>query len=45
MSAPLSVLVVGCGNMGSSHALAYHRHPGFRIAGLVDCTTIEAALV
>jgi len=39
MSAPLSVLVVGCGNMGSSHALAYHRHPGFRIAGLVDCNS------
>jgi predicted dehydrogenase len=32
----LSVLVVGCGNMGSSHARAYHRLDGdFRIAGLV----------
>ena len=37
MSVPLDVLVVGCGNMGSSHALAYHHDPGFRIAGLVDC--------
>ncbi|MCX6866977.1 MAG: Gfo/Idh/MocA family oxidoreductase [Verrucomicrobia bacterium] len=37
MSAPLNVLVCGCGNMGSSHALAYHHDPGFRIAGLVDC--------
>ena len=32
----LSVLVAGLGNMGRSHALAYHRLPGFRIAGLVN---------
>ena len=32
---PLRVLVVGCGNMGSSHARAYHRLPGFVVAGLV----------
>ncbi len=32
---PLRVLVVGCGNMGTSHARAYHRLPGFAIAGLV----------
>ena len=32
----LSVLVVGCGNMGSSHARAYHRlADDFRIVGLV----------
>jgi predicted dehydrogenase len=34
--APLSVLVVGCGNMGTSHARAYHRlNRDFRIVGLV----------
>ena len=33
---PLRVLVVGLGNMGSSHALAYHDLPGFEIAGLVN---------
>ena len=32
----LSVLVAGLGSMGRSHALAYHRHPGFTIAGLVN---------
>jgi predicted dehydrogenase len=30
------VLVAGLGGMGRSHALAYHRHPGFEIAGLVN---------
>ncbi len=30
------VLAAGLGNMGRSHALAYHRHPGFEIAGLVN---------
>ncbi len=35
MSKPLRVLVVGCGNMGSSHARAYFNHHGFEIAGLV----------
>jgi predicted dehydrogenase len=33
---PLRVLVVGCGNMGSSHAAAYHTNPGFEIVGLVS---------
>jgi predicted dehydrogenase len=33
---PLRVLVAGLGNMGRSHALSYHRHPGFEIAGLVN---------
>ena len=32
----LRVLVAGLGGMGRSHALAYHRHPGFEIAGLVN---------
>jgi predicted dehydrogenase len=35
MSAEIRVLVIGCGNMGRSHAKAYHRNPGFRICGLV----------
>jgi len=30
------VLVVGCGNMGASHARAYHSMPEFEIAGLVS---------
>jgi predicted dehydrogenase len=30
------VLVVGCGNMGSSHAMAYHTIDGFEICGLVS---------
>ena len=33
---PLRVLVVGCGNMGSSHAKAYHDMEGFTICGLVS---------
>ncbi len=32
----LRVLVVGCGNMGASHAIAYHTLPGFEICGLVS---------
>lgn len=32
----LRVLVVGLGNMGRSHALAYHHNPGFEIAALVN---------
>ena len=32
----VSVLVVGCGNMGASHAQAYHDSPGFEICGLVS---------
>jgi predicted dehydrogenase len=32
----LKVLVVGCGNMGASHATAYHTLPGFEICGLVS---------
>jgi predicted dehydrogenase len=33
---PLRTLVVGLGNMGRSHALAYHNNPGFEIVGLVN---------
>lgn len=36
---PLRVLVAGLGNMGRSHALAYHRNPGFEIAALVNRST------
>ncbi len=32
----LKVLVVGCGNMGTSHARAYNKLDGFEIAGLVS---------
>src|SRR5688500_13532526 len=32
----LRVLVVGCGNMGSSHAKAYHNLDGFEICGIVS---------
>lgn len=32
----LNVLVVGLGQMGRSHAMAYHDHPGFEIVGLVN---------
>jgi predicted dehydrogenase len=33
---PLRVVVAGLGNMGRSHALAYHTNPGFEIAALVN---------
>lgn len=33
---PLRTLVVGLGNMGRSHALAYHHDPAFEIVGLVN---------
>jgi predicted dehydrogenase len=33
---PVRVLVAGLGNMGRSHALAYHSNPGFQIAALVN---------
>jgi len=36
MNPPLKVLVVGCGHMGASHALAYHSLPDFEIVGLVS---------
>jgi len=32
----IRVLVVGCGNMGSSHAKAYHDLEGFQICGIVS---------
>lgn len=33
---PIRVLVVGAGNMGGSHATAYHHMEGFEICGLVS---------
>jgi predicted dehydrogenase len=33
---PLRVLVAGLGNMGRSHARAYHNNPGFEIVSLVN---------
>jgi len=35
-SNPLRVLVVGCGNMGASHATAFHTIDGFKICGIVS---------
>jgi predicted dehydrogenase len=36
MKKPLKILIVGCGNMGASHAKAYHQIPEFEICGLVS---------
>lgn len=33
---PIKILVVGCGNMGASHALAYHQLDDYEIVGLVS---------
>lgn len=38
MSGNVKILVVGLGNMGASHASAYHRLDGFEIVGLVSRT-------
>ncbi|WP_392664994.1 Gfo/Idh/MocA family protein [Amaricoccus sp. B4] len=38
---PIRTLVVGLGNMGRSHALAYHANPEFEIVGLVNRSTPE----
>lgn len=40
----LRVLVVGCGNMGASHAMAYHLLDGFEICGLVSTGTSKNKL-
>ena len=32
----IRILVVGCGNMGASHATAYHHMPEFQICGIVS---------
>jgi predicted dehydrogenase len=36
MADKIKVLVVGVGNMGRSHALAYHRMDGFELVGLMS---------
>lgn len=38
---PVRVLVAGLGNMGLSHALAYHHNPGFEIIGLVNRSKVD----
>lgn len=35
MNSSIKILVIGCGNMGASHATAYHNMPEFSICGLV----------
>lgn len=37
----IRTLVAGLGNMGRSHALAYHRNPAFEIVGLVNRSAPE----
>ncbi len=39
-ASPIRTLVAGLGNMGRSHALAYHANPGFEISGLVNRSAI-----
>ena len=41
MTGPVRVLVVGVGNMGQSHARAYHGNPGFELVGLMSRTIKE----
>ncbi len=36
MNEKIKIIVIGCGNMGSSHARAYHKLEGFALVGLVD---------
>ncbi|MGI9544032.1 MAG: Gfo/Idh/MocA family protein, partial [Cyclobacteriaceae bacterium] len=36
MKPKIRILVVGCGNMGASHARAYHKMEEFEIVGLVS---------
>ncbi|RYZ43138.1 MAG: Gfo/Idh/MocA family oxidoreductase, partial [Sphingobacteriales bacterium] len=40
----LRVLVVGCGNMGAAHAMAYHTLEGFQICGLVSLGNSKVVL-
>jgi predicted dehydrogenase len=44
MTAPVRILVVGVGNMGASHASAYHRMEGFEIVGLCARSIASKAL-
>jgi predicted dehydrogenase len=38
---PLRVFVAGLGQMGRSHALAYHANPGFEIIGLYNRSPVD----
>ena len=38
---PIRTLVAGLGNMGRSHALAYHHDPAFEIVGLVNSSAVD----
>jgi predicted dehydrogenase len=40
----IRVLVVGCGNMGASHAMAYYTIDGFEICGLVSTGNSKVVL-
>lgn len=40
----INILVVGCGNMGASHALAYQKNSAFKICGLVSQGTSKEKL-
>jgi predicted dehydrogenase len=40
---PIRVLVAGLGNMGKSHALAYHNNPGFKVLALVNRSKVDLA--
>ncbi|TCD01606.1 Gfo/Idh/MocA family protein [Pedobacter psychroterrae] len=40
----LRVLVVGCGNMGAAHAIAYHSLEGFEICGIVSLGNSKVVL-
>jgi len=37
----IRVLVAGLGNMGQSHALAYHKNPAFKIVGLMNRSAVN----
>lgn len=36
MNKKIRIIVIGCGNMGASHARAYYKIKGFELVGLVD---------
>lgn len=44
MASPIRILVVGCGNMGASHAMSYHINPGFQLCGFVSTGTSKERL-
>lgn len=44
MLSPIRILVVGCGNMGASHAMAYKLNSGFEICGLVSTGSSKEVL-